>query len=188
MAEILYIRNDNQRMITKIYDKHKDTFIAFARKNYAVPSEVAQDLYQDAFLALYRNVKNGRLENLTVPLRTYLFQIGKNKICDYFRSKGTLESFPDLFSNADEGDFDRIYEEEDSAEERKKLVVYNTVSYLESPCKEVLTYYYWDEKSMKEIAELMDYSGPDVAKTQKSKCMKKITAIITKKLKKEDLI
>jgi RNA polymerase sigma factor (sigma-70 family) len=191
MAEIQDIRNDKQRMITKIYDKHKNTFIAFARKNYAVPSEVAQDLYQDAFLALYQNVKNGRLENLSVTLRTYLFQIGKNKICDHFKrtnNEVVLEKFPDLSPDADAGDFDRIYEEEDSAEERKKLIVYNTVCHLGSPCKEVLTYYYWDEKSMKEIAELMDYSSSDVAKTQKSKCMKKITAFITEKLKEEDLI
>jgi RNA polymerase sigma factor (sigma-70 family) len=191
MAEIQDIRNNDQRKIEKIYYDHKDIFIAFAKKNYHVTTDTAHDIYHDTFLALHQNIQSGRLEILTVPLRTYLFQIGKNKICDHFKrtnNKVLLEKFPDLSSGTDAGDFDQISTGEDSAEDRKKLIIYNTVSQLASPCKEVLTYYYWDEKSMKEIAELMDYSSPDVAKTQKSKCLKKITAFITEKLKKEGLI
>ena len=46
------------------------------------------------------------------------------------------------------------------------------------PCNSILTLYYWDEKSMKEIADLKEYSSADSAKSQKNKCMNKLKAYI----------
>jgi RNA polymerase sigma-70 factor (ECF subfamily) len=177
---LLAIKN-NQHKITEIYNEHKGTFLSFSKKNFNLPKEIAEDIYQDAFLSMHQNIQTGKLTELTVPLRTYLFQIGKNKIFDYYKkTKNEIDSGLD--------DFSPIYEEEESNTEERNLIVYNAVSQMESPCKEILFYYYWEEKSMKEIAQLKEYSNADVAKTQKSKCMKKVKAFIAEKLKKANLI
>lgn len=190
--DIFEIKADNQKKILSLYNEHKASFIKYSAKNFNLPSDKAEDIYQEAFLALHQNVKNERLTNLTVPLRTYLFQIGKNKIYDYFKktkNEVKIEKLSNLASTNEElGDFSLVFIDEESSEEQKRLIVYNVVSLLESPCKEVLSYYYWKNKSMKEIAELMNYNNSDVAKTQKSRCVKKIKNIIIERFRKADLI
>ena len=190
--DIFEIKANNQKKIFSLYNEHKTPFIKYSINNFNLSQDTAEDIYQDAFLALHQNIENERLTNLTVPLRTYLFQIGKNRIYDYFKkmkSEVEMEKFSNLISsNGELGDFDLIFADEDSFEEQKNILVYNTVTQLESPCKEVLSYYYWDNKSMKEIAELMNYNNADVAKAQKSRCMKKVKSVITEKLRKFGLI
>jgi len=185
------IKTNNHRKITELYNEHKTPFISYSIKNFDITRDIAEDIYQDAFLALHQNVQNGKLEDLTVPLRSYLFQIGKNKIYDHFKKakkEVEIEKISHILSSDGElGNFDSIYADEESPSKQKELIVYNTIRQLESPCKEVLSYYYWDKKSMKEISELMDYSSADVAKTQKSKCMKRIKAYIVERFKKANL-
>jgi len=187
-SNLSIIKGNNQRRITELYNEHKASFINYSVNNFKLARDTAEDIYQDAFLALHQNIQNGKLVNLTVPLRTYLFQIGKNKIYDYFKKvkvEVDMDDISNLVSAENElGDFDSIYADEEETEQRN-LIVYNTVSQMESPCKEVLSYYYWDDKSMKEIADLMNYSSSDVAKTQKSKCMKKVRVYIVERLRNE---
>ena len=187
-SNLSIIKANNQRKITELYNEHKAPFINYSVNNFKLARDTAEDIYQDAFLALHQNIQNGKLVNLTVPLRTYLFQIGKNKIYDYFKKvkvEVDMDDISNLVSAENElGDFDSIYADEEETEQRN-LIVYNTVSQMESPCKEVLSYYYWDDKSMKEIADLMNYNSSDVAKTQKSKCMKKVRVYIVERLRNE---
>jgi RNA polymerase sigma factor (sigma-70 family) len=190
-AKLFAIKDNNQRKITEIYDEYRGAFISFSKKNYDLPKDIAEDIYQDAFLAMHQNIQSGKLTNLTVPLRTYLFQIGKNKIFDYFKKKKNeieLERFPERSSSDSEWDnFDQFFDDEGSDIEKRSLIIYRTVSQMDSPCKEILFYFYWEKKKMEDIADLMKYNSADVAKSQKSRCMKKVTAYITEKLKEADL-
>ncbi len=180
----------SNRIITETYNKYREPFLGFARKNFGLSGDITEDIYQETMLAFHQNVLNGKINNLTVPLQTYVFAIGKNKIVDHFRKTGRnipIERFPDVFSSEEEM-FNCFYKEEDSAVNKRNMIVYNAVSQMENPCKEILSLFYWHEKSMKEIAEQMNYNSPDVAKTAKSRCLKKIEAYLTGKLKEAELM
>jgi RNA polymerase sigma-70 factor (ECF subfamily) len=140
----------------------------------------AEDAYQDAFLAVYQNIRDGKLTTLTVTFKTYLFSIGKNKIVDKFRKmQNEIELIP-LFST--------IYYEAESIDEKKQMLVYRSVTQMGDPCKTILYSFYYEEKSMNDIAKTFNYSSSDVAKQQKSRCMKKIATIINEQFKQEKLI
>ena len=180
----------NNQIITDTYNKYKKPFLGFAKKNYGLSEDIMEDIYQETMLAFHQNVLNGNVSNLSVPLQTYLFAIGKNKIGDYFRQTKNevyIENFSDIFSSEDER-FNSFYKKEESAVNRRNMIVYNTVSQMENPCKKLLFLFYWDKKSMKEIAELMDYKSPDVAKQQNQRCKKKIETYLSLKLKEAELI
>jgi hypothetical protein len=47
--------------------------------------------------------------------------------------------------------------------------------------------FYWEKKSWAIIAEELEYSGADSAKTQKSKCMGRLKALVTNRMKEVEL-
>jgi len=180
----------NDQIIAETYHKYKKSFLGFVRKNYGLSEDTTNDIYQDTMLAFHQNVLNGNANNLNVPLQTYLFAIGKNKVVDYFRRSNNeikIERTLDIFSSEGER-FNYFYEKEDATVNRRNMIVYNAVSQMENPCKKLLFLFYWDKKSMKEIAEQMNYKSPDVAKQQSQRCKQKIKAYLTQKLKEEKLI
>ena len=46
-----------------------------------------------------------------------------------------------------------------------------------NPCKTLLTAFYFENKSMNEIAELLGYTNAENAKTQKYKCLNRIRSL-----------
>jgi DNA-directed RNA polymerase specialized sigma24 family protein len=59
-------------------------------------------------------------------------------------------------------------------------VVLRTVSEMKPPCDSILKAHYWDKLSGTEIALKYGYSNADSVKTQKSKCIKKLRAVLEK--------
>jgi len=180
----------HSRIITETYNKYREPFLGYARKIYGLSKDITEDIYQETMMAFYNNVQNGRVQNLNVPLQTYLFAIGKNKIADHFNKTGRsfiTERIPDVF-NSDNEMFDYFYEDEEYVVNKRNMIIYRAVNQMENPCKEILSLFYWHEKNMKEIAEKMKYSSPDVAKTVKSRCMRKIEIYLKGKLKEAELL
>ena len=55
-------------------------------------------------------------------------------------------------------------------------------------CKTLLGLFYFDGYSMDRIAEMMDLSNADTAKSKKYQCLKKLEAITKSRFRKEDLL
>jgi len=181
----------NNRIITETYNKYREPFLGFAQKNYGLSRGITEDIYQETMLAFHKNVLDGKMNNLNVSVQTYLFAIGKNKIIDYLRltNKGiNIEIIPDILSLDEDDRFNNLYNDEESTINKRNMIVYKAVSQMENPCKKILTLFYWQGKNMNEIAEQMNYNSSDVAKTAKSRCMKKIETYLTGKLKEAELI
>ena len=135
-----------------------------------------EEIYDDAILELYHNVKDVKLKELTCSLQTYINRIGEHKAIDIIRKKHLeTEELPEY----DSLDFcERTEEywlaEGDSLEEERKNTIYNLIERLVEPCKKILFSFYYDHCSMEVIAKSMGMANSDVAKTQKSRCMSKV--------------
>lgn len=161
------MKNENMnhlQAISAFYDQNKEPFLGYARKRYGLPDRVLTDIYQDAILALYLNIRNGQYqEQPGCSLRSYFFQIGINKIRDYLKQNRKEEPIVTDFSTLEEP-----IDESDNPE------LYLLVEQMPSPCRDILFAYYWDGCSMREIAEQMGYKDETVAKSQKYKCLQKV--------------
>ena len=170
------IEQGNQLAFTKIYELYKDEFVGLMRNKYRIATDVIYDVYQDACAALYDNIVSHRYnQNNNASLKTYLFRIGHNKLVDYIRRNKENFQFIDQLNYDDSDASTFAYEQSE-----RFAIVNKAVEELIEPCKSILTLYYWERKSMKEIAEMKGFSGPDSAKTQKSKCMSKLSIYIKK--------
>lgn len=167
-------QGDNQAF-TILYDQYRSEFVGYIGKRYKGDSETIFELYQDACVALYDNIHSGKLQVLNpgVKLKTYLFRIGYNKFIDLIRTRtrniGICENI----------DYTKDYDSEyaDDCSERF-AIIRQAVDIMREPCNTILSLYYWENKSIKEIAQLQGYANTDSAKSQKSKCMGKLKEYI----------
>lgn len=167
--------------LSLLYDKYKEFFIKFAAKNFTIDRDTIDDIYQESFVVMYEKMQQGKLPT-SVSFQTYLFAVGKYKILNYLRDNhldlsGISE---DILRN------NTFYEPEDWIQ--KQEIVYQEVCKMQEPCNRILSFYYYDRKSMKEIADFFNYENEQVAKNRKYLCIQKLKEIIMVKLKKENLI
>lgn len=180
------IAEGNQRAFTELYNMYRAEFIGYVRKSFRGGDDTIIDLYQDACVALYENIIKGRLtvEQLThASLKTYLFCIGRNKLVDMYRSR-EFKQRRDFIENIDYIHDKLPWQEEEPSE--REVVIRQAVAKMTEPCNTILLKFYWEQKSMQEIAQECGYNNPDSAKTQKSKCMTKLKVYITKQLQRDE--
>ena len=70
----------------------------------------------------------------------------------------------------------------------KRGIVYRLVHSVGEPCSRVLTYFFYDVMSMREIAEAMNYKGSDVAKSTKKKCLEKVKVVANSDFEIQNLV
>lgn len=166
--------------LNTIHRECKQPFISHLTIQYPSLSILdIEEIYDDAILALYTNVKEGKLKKLTCSLQTYINRIGEHKAIDIIRkTQIATEELPE-YETLDYCDSTEEYwlAEGDSMEEERKFTIYSLIDKLVEPCKKILFSFYYDHCSMEVIAQTMGMANSDVAKTQKNRCMGKVKRV-----------
>ena len=173
------LRDDDSDALKSVYLNNKAHFIGFARK-YPIDGDSIIDIYQNTIIAFRENAINGKLDTLKVNLDTYLFSIGKYMIFKKLKEQKRMHLVNHNYE-LDNLSFetDNPYEiVEDLTEEQKLLR--DAYSKLGQKCKDVLTLFYYRGFTIDEITEELNYASKDVAKSQKSRCLKSLKALILK--------
>lgn len=180
---------DNSLKISAIepfIEREREKAICFLVKTYSVSQDDAEDIVQDSSLALFNNIKSGKLVKLTSTLSTYFLQICINQTRD-FKKRKPFVSFDAAFEVTQKDDYSESKIDEllgfgeSSITDEQKSIMQDLVQNLPKPCNDILWYYYGDNLDMKAIAQLLDYSSADTVKTTKSRCMSKLKAQFAKK-------
>ncbi|WP_033957419.1 RNA polymerase sigma factor [Psychroserpens jangbogonensis] len=175
-SEILVaLKNDDKSVLKSVYLEHKPAFIGFA-KTYNIDSEDALDLYQDAIIALRENALNGHLDNLKSELKTYLFSIGKYMFYKHLKEKKKLHLVHSIeetndFDEPKVADIDYNF----STRQRQLQIAFKSLG---AQCRTLLNLFYMRGFNLDEIVEELNYNNKDVAKSQKSRCLKSLKKII----------
>lgn len=145
-------------------------------------TEQAKDIYQDAFVAVWQQVKNGKFIPVNeTAINGYLFQIAKNKWVDYLRS-GTYKKTSPLNDSITIAEEDTDYLESNLEEETRLKETYAVFKVLGDSCKNLLTQFYFYKKSLREIAEELNLDEAS-ARNKKYRCMQKLREMLLEKNK-----
>jgi RNA polymerase sigma factor (sigma-70 family) len=128
----------------------------------------AREIFHDSLVLLIEKVSNPNFE-LTSKLSTYLYGVNRFLWKNELRKRNRnpeLEWKDTLILSAD----DLQYSEE--KEERIKILD-KVLAGVTERCKKIFELFYYQRKSMTEIAEKLEFSSVNSAKTQKYKCMEK---------------
>ncbi len=138
-------------------------------------SDDAFDVFQDAVTILYQKAQKGDLK-LSSKISTFLIAIAKRLWINKLSSKKMKVTV--LLENDDSkalefsSDIEKHHEFEINVNKLKSCL-----DQIGNPCKTLLTAFYFENKSMNEIAELLGYTNAENAKTQKYKCLNRIRSL-----------
>ena len=155
----------DEQALEVIYQKYYRMMVRLVTSNSGTEQE-AKDVYQEAVVVFWQKATSGNLV-LTSKMSTYIYSICLNLWRKELDRKSRL-------SNEEKDGIE--YQEQDKAERAR--IIHEIIDKLDDTCKKVLTYYYFDGMSMKEIAEKVGFANTDTTKTKKYKCKKKLDELI----------
>ena len=170
------IKKGDRKVFEEIYEKYYDPFVKWAGKSFGLSEQDAEELFQNAVLLLYDNVRTGKLTELTSSIKTYLFGIGRNKAHELLRERKRMQLTSEdvllKYVAEDSGKEDKIVQEE------KLRLAYRALNIVGDPCRSVLKFFLLDGMNMDAIATLMGYKNASTVKVKKNKCLKRIKKIL----------
>lgn len=159
------IKQNDTATIKKIYLENKLSFFKLANR-YAIPNEVALDIYQDSIVALVENAKKNSIDDLKSSVSTYFIGIGKFMIFNYLKSKKTVD-----LSEFENTTIVEPYIIEDNALNEREIALKSAYEKLGEQCQKILSLFYFENKKLEEIQSILNYENKDVLKSQKSRCI-----------------
>ena len=169
--------------INRFLAEEKDKVLSYLRKVFSVSDDDLNDVYQESSVALFLNIRDGKLSNLTSTLSTYFLRICINQTLKLLgKQKKVVPLFDDsTITNKDAFRPDKIDElyqlctEDEDAERvsRSEKVVQSIIDSMPDTCKNIFKGYYWDNLTTSTIADMFGFSNANSVKTQKYKCLQR---------------
>lgn len=174
-------RND-KKSVEDIY-KHNYNLIQALIVNNSGTTDDAKDIFQEAMVVLYEKARSGNFE-LNCQVRTYLYSVSKRL---WLKKLQQSNRFVNEFG--DDGMADVPVEEDLTEHDEKDAeyeMMHQSINKLGEPCKSLLEAFYFQKKSMQDIAEGFGYTNSENAKTQKYKCLMRLKKIFFTQYNKKD--
>ncbi|MBO4563810.1 MAG: sigma-70 family RNA polymerase sigma factor [Bacteroidaceae bacterium] len=161
-----------QRMALERYGSY-----VFAQVARMVPgTENAEEVYQDVFIKVFRNI--AMFDEQKSSLRTWISRIAYNEAVDWLRHKRqTVIYFEDWGDKAEELSEAEVEETFGHPNAEMVQLIRAALKYLPPDERAVITMFYYEEMSLKEIAFVTE-SVPTTVASKLSRTRKKICKII----------
>lgn len=159
------IRKGDEEALVMLYQSNQKVIRGFVTSNSGLPDD-AEDMLQEALVVLWERVRSGRFEQ-TAKLDTFVFATVKNLWLRRLSRKrrevrGAVN--PDDVALNDPSPLDLLVENEQAA------AISTALERLGEPCKTLLVLFYWEERSMAEIAATLGFANADTVKSKKYQC------------------
>ncbi len=168
-------RSYHEKALKELYSKFYKSVERFILSKGG-NTEDAKDIFQDSLIIFYQSIRKNKFRSES-SIKTYLFGICKNIWLSKIKSSSKEKL---VFSNLEHNLFTGYDEDNLVGQEDKEALVKELLHALNEPCKQILTYHYFERLSMKEITHLTGYANENVAKSKKYKCLQKLIKLALK--------
>ena len=171
------LRLGERRAFDHLY-RHARPMAAKTLTQIGCPAAEVDDLFQDALLALYQNVADGRYELRTdTKITTYLVRLCRNRWIDRtrrvaYRHTSTVGEHVERTADADDGsELEAVMLRERHLEELDAAF-----AQLGERCQHLLRRFYYDRAPLSEIAAERGITAQS-AKNEKYRCMQRLKKV-----------
>jgi RNA polymerase sigma factor (sigma-70 family) len=165
---------DLNASIKTIYRDHFDSLSWFVVNNSGSRQD-AEDVFQEVVLNFIELVQKDKFRGEST-VKTFLFSLNKHIWLNELKRKGRAE--------ARELKYERGREEKEAdvsdaiVDRESKQKVMEVVEQLGDTCKKILILFYYENRSMKEILDTLEYENEQVVRNKKYKCLKQLEKML----------
>ncbi len=173
------IQANDERVLKNMY---KDNF--YKTEQYILTNsgsiEEAKDIFQEAFVTVWENVQDNKFAPKNESaLNGYLYTIAKNKWLNHlnsarYRKTNSFENHVQALTDKNSIETDIFNEEETKIND-----VVNAFDSLGEACKKILSVFYYDNKSLRDISKLFNVTEAS-ARNKKYRCLEKLRTLVLK--------
>ena len=168
------VKNNDEKVLKQLYLESYGKIEMYILKNNGTKPQ-AKDTYQEAFIAVWQNVKKGKfLPTNETALQGYLYQIARNKWTDYLRSS----RYKKTSSLDNEIQFEDSTEDLYSDKDQKVSDTMAAFRRLGEECRQLLSQFYFEKRSLREIASVFEIEEAS-ARNKKYRCINKLRELVT---------
>jgi RNA polymerase sigma factor (sigma-70 family) len=174
-----YDQRDNNKAFRYLYKSYFRMAYKLIKKRKGTEND-AEDVFQEALLTLYENVKNHQFRGDS-SLKTYFYSILRNQWNKKRTKNKVLKQYEKSYTIANYSKIDIIREIDDNHIEVKEILIDSLLDQVGPQCKRLLQYFYFENLPMKIIMQKMNFSNEQSARVQKYKCMQKLMNYLAEK-------
>ena len=155
--------------VNNIYKENRKVIFNLVLKNSGSKADAA-DVLQEGVIALWQNSKKENFV-LTASVNTYLYSICKNIWLQKLKKRGIHVSLNPNSSSAalSEQSITVIMEKEKSFN-----LLEESILRLGNTCQQLLKLFYYEKKSMDDVAQIIGLNNAKTAKSKKYKCLQQL--------------
>lgn len=163
------LANGDRKALETIYLRFRTTLVSRGKYAFSCSIQDAEDLYQEAFVVLEMNLSSG--VKITT-LEGYLFTIMRNLYLKIQKKEQKIEAYDDLEALMRTLPEEHLpYGGDAEAYVKKAMAILDE---MKDVCNSILKLRLLYDWSYEAIKETMNYSTPEGAKNQFSRCLKRL--------------
>lgn len=148
--EIVLAAQQNEQAFSKLYDRYFEGIFGFVYRR-TDDEELTADLVSQVFLKAIQNIKKYEFRGL--PFSAWLYRIASNEVNRHYRKHRKTMIF-----SLEEGRVAELIDEEEENNEEKITLLMECLKELSTSVMEVLELRFFEAKSFKEIAFILEIS------------------------------
>ena len=168
------IRQGNrlESTVRYLYEQYFEALARFVRNNSG-EHEDAEDFFQEALVVFINAVRQNKFRGDST-IKTFLYAIIRNLWLNELKRRGkTTTRETTYYEQQEKQELQHLAYE---SETTQRILAF--FSQLGDNCKKILVMHYYQDYSMKDIAQAMRYESEQVARNAKYKCSKKLTTML----------
>jgi RNA polymerase sigma factor (sigma-70 family) len=138
-------------------------------------SEDVADIFQETVLTLVDKVKSNQFRGDS-SIKTFMIAVARNLWLHELRTRGRRNQREVNYVSLNETEVDATERPFARANTDTMKSIFEGVGEV---CTQILTGYYYDNLSMRELLKKFNYENEQVLRNRKSKCMKKLKELLT---------
>jgi RNA polymerase sigma factor (sigma-70 family) len=157
-----------------IYQQYAESVQSFIMANSGTPPD-AEDIFQETVVTFIDLVKKDKFRG-EASVKTFLTAIARNLWLNELKKRARSDVREKAFEHNRDGVELDVSQYIANREVKQQFVA--VLDKLGEPCKKLLTLFYYDNLSMKDIVQHLPYENEQVVRNKKYKCLQALTDLV----------